>query len=307
VLDELIAEECAAWDKGVDWDFEPSALLVKEFLRQQAVEGFVCLEQGSAVGWVWHSMTPSVGGMRAVIGGLYAKRGPQAQAAETLLLTRALNELRCDYGVRRVEAQFLHLSQALEEGFVAPTFPDAQSLKVFDRLFLSRPLHDLPGQLPLPIGRLEPWPAGNPALIEGLLRKAYEGHIDSQINQQYTMPGGAAQFLRILRKTPACGLFLEPASWLMRDVASGEPAGFVAASTVKGNVGHVTQLCVLPQHQGRGFGGALLRQSLVAMESMGLTRATLTVTAANAAALQLYRATGFQRIRRYPACVWTFA
>ncbi|MFM7313203.1 MAG: GNAT family N-acetyltransferase [Cyanobium sp.] len=65
---------------------------------------------------------------------------------------------------------------------------------------------------------------------------------------------------------------------------------------------HITLVAVAPDHRRRGFGLAVLRGLLAAGRRLGAERATLEVSAANAAAQALYARCGFRTAgvrRRY--------
>ena len=64
------------------------------------------------------------------------------------------------------------------------------------------------------------------------------------------------------------------------------------------------QVCVAPGARGAGLGYELVRQSLMALALHGCRLASLTVTASNAAAIQLYRRMGFVNRRDFAAYVW---
>ena len=80
--------------------------------------------------------------------------------------------------------------------------------------------------------------------------------------------------------------------------------GVSLASLVAPEVGHITQICVAPSHQGRGIGRELLRRSLTVLAGHGCRSASLTVTSANESALRLYERTGFRTRRDFAAYVW---
>jgi ribosomal protein S18 acetylase RimI-like enzyme len=69
-------------------------------------------------------------------------------------------------------------------------------------------------------------------------------------------------------------------------------------------VGHITQICVSPAARGTGLGYELMRRSLVALAAHGCRSVSLTVTAANSAAIQLYERMGFRTKRDFAAYVW---
>jgi GNAT superfamily N-acetyltransferase len=70
----------------------------------------------------------------------------------------------------------------------------------------------------------------------------------------------------------------------------GEPAGFVAMIG-----GHVDQLFVRPEMQGRGIGSALFDMAL----ARGIRPATLNVFEDNLPARRLYERRGFAEVRRW--------
>ena len=71
------------------------------------------------------------------------------------------------------------------------------------------------------------------------------------------------------------------------------------SSLVANDVGHITQICVAPAYRGGRLGYELLRQSLVALHKSGRGWATLTVTAANRQAVDLYERMGFETTRKF--------
>ena len=123
-----------------------------------------------------------------------------------------------------------------------------------------------------------------------LISAAYQGHVDSRINDQYRSAVGARRFLHNIVQYPGCGTFFRPASFAAFEPARGLLAGISLASLVSQECGHITQICVSPDVKGTGVGYALLRQSLLALRDMGCRSATLTVTAANEEAVALVRA-----------------
>jgi ribosomal protein S18 acetylase RimI-like enzyme len=136
-----------------------------------------------------------------------------------------------------------------------------------------------------------------------LIATAYEGHVDSTINDQYRSVHGAKRFLMNIVQYPGCGVFFAPASWVAVD-AEGELAGISLASLVAPEVGHITQICVAPTDRKTGVGYELMRRSLRSLAEHGCEKASLTVTSANQEAIQLYQRIGFRTIRKFAAYVW---
>jgi ribosomal protein S18 acetylase RimI-like enzyme len=95
-----------------------------------------------------------------------------------------------------------------------------------------------------------------------LIAAAYQGHVDSLINDQYRSVAGARRFLFNIVQYPGCGTFFKPASVAAFDRLTGRICGICLASLVMPYCGHITQICVAPWVRGAGVGYELLRQSL---------------------------------------------
>ena len=70
------------------------------------------------------------------------------------------------------------------------------------------------------------------------------------------------------------------------------------------DVGHVTQVCVLPEYRGQNVGKALMEATAANLAGRGFRSLSLTVTEANAGAVELYRRLGFTTNRLFDAFVW---
>ena len=80
--------------------------------------------------------------------------------------------------------------------------------------------------------------------------------------------------------------------------------GLLLCSRVSAGVGHVTQLCVLPEFQRQGVGEKLLELCAASLQATGCTSVTLTVTEQNASAVSLYRQLGYHVQHRFDAMLW---
>jgi ribosomal protein S18 acetylase RimI-like enzyme len=76
------------------------------------------------------------------------------------------------------------------------------------------------------------------------------------------------------------------------------------ASVVGRDAGHITQICVSPEVRGTGVGYDLLRRSMMTLREHGCRKVSLTVTASNRDAVDLYERMGFRTIRKFSAYVW---
>lgn len=95
--------------------------------------------------------------------------------------------------------------------------------------------------------------------------------------------------------------FLPGATWLIAyDWRIGQPPEY--CGTIQGirdrhGFGAVQNLGIVPEHRGRGLGGALLLAALHGFQAAGLPRAFLEVTAQNVGAIRLYQRLGFNKVR----------
>jgi ribosomal protein S18 acetylase RimI-like enzyme len=202
-------------------------------------------------------------------------------------------------GVRRIETQLMMLSSPLQR-----PVPHQNWFRPYPRYFLEADLaaiESLPVRQPENIA-ISAWTENRQDETARLIASAYQGHIDSQINDQYRSPGGARRFLTNIVQYPGCGTFFGPASFAATD--RGQLRGVSLASLVAGDIGHITQVCVAPSYKGIGLGYELMRRSLAALAAHGCRSVSLTVTASNAAAVRLYDRMGFVRRRDFAAYVW---
>ena len=127
--------------------------------------------------------------------------------------------------------------------------------------------------------RLEPWSDRAFEQAAQLIQLAYADHVDGRINDQYRSEAGSLKFLRNIVLLPGCGQFLPEASFLVRPATSDRPVGMILTSTVAEGVGHTTQVCVMPGHQGHGIGRQLMEHSIEALRRRHYESLSLTVTA----------------------------
>jgi ribosomal protein S18 acetylase RimI-like enzyme len=137
-----------------------------------------------------------------------------------------------------------------------------------------------------------------------LIYLSYANHIDGDINDQYRSKAGALRFLKNIILLPGCGQFVPGASFVLHMPGSDDLLGAVLTSEVSPGVGHTTQLCVLPGHQGHGLGRALMITAIDALLGLKFHELTLTVTSVNHGAVQLYEKLGFRTLKSFTAGVW---
>jgi ribosomal protein S18 acetylase RimI-like enzyme len=296
-LEPLLAEEIAAWRHELEWDFEKSADLVRRFVDLRALNGSALMEDGAPTGYLYYVLEDGKG----LIGDLYVRKQYRTPEREARLLEAALDAIMAFPPVSRIESQLMMLALTPERGL-----PHAECLSTFKRNFMQVELRRASlgeGKVRRPM-YLERWSDHYQDGAAQLIAEAYSGHIDSRINDQYRTPSGARRFLYNIVQYPGCGCFHRPASYAAFEAESGRLCGVSLASLVAPESGHITQICVSPAVRGTGIGHAMLRQSLVSLRAAGCRTASLTVTASNEDAVELYERVGFRTIRRFLAYVW---
>ncbi|HME08309.1 MAG TPA: GNAT family N-acetyltransferase [Bryobacteraceae bacterium] len=297
-MQALLDEETATWERMLDWDFRPSASLVRRFVDMQALTGHVLAVQGRVVGYSYFVCEERKG----LIGDLYVMEAFANVENETLLLGAILDDLVKTPSVRRVESQLMML-----RNWPRMRIPYAPHARLFKRQYMELDLGHTAG---LPSGRrstpvaIDNWTERRQDEAATLIADAYRGHIDSEINDQYRSPAGARRFLLNIVQYPGCGSFFQPASFVALDPSTHRLCGLSLSSLVHADIGHITQICVSNAVKGHGVGYELMRHSLESLEKHACRKASLTVTSDNLEAIRLYEQLGFRRVRNFAALVW---
>jgi ribosomal protein S18 acetylase RimI-like enzyme len=308
-LRPVLEREIELWNERLHWDYRASADLLLQYLDSRVLPGYVAIEDGRVSGYVFCIYEQN----KAVIGDAFAIPGrdgtPSPRDVEIRLLDHLVELLTHSPGVDRIESQLLlhpsgtHASVFLRNGF-----------EMFSRLFMERALTAEPSPMEaggqaarrgLPTGlELRAWrdedftPAGR------LIAAAYEGHLDSRINDQYRSVAGSLRFLHNVVRFPGCGVFDGASSRVFVKTGTRELAGMLLCSRVRSDVAHITQICVAPEFRGVGLGTMLLDASAAELRRRRYSRLTLTVTEGNAEAVSLYFTQRFDTKHTFDAMVW---
>jgi ribosomal protein S18 acetylase RimI-like enzyme len=148
------------------------------------------------------------------------------------------------------------------------------------------------------------WSEADFSAAASTITAAYHDHVDSEINDQYRTVSGSLRFLNNIVRFPGCGVFDSDASLVALHRPSNTMAGLILCSRVRDDVGHVTQVCVLPEQRGRGIGEALIEAAAGELRRRKFDSISLTVTEANTRAVELYKRLGFTVRRVFDAFVW---
>jgi ribosomal protein S18 acetylase RimI-like enzyme len=300
-LDPLLDEETQSWHNTLDWDFRGSAGLVRRFLEMQALNGYALLVNGYPAGYCYFVAEERKG----LIGDLYVMKDYLSAENEQRLLNAVVQGLMKTPLIRRIESQLMMLRNGPRIAL-----PESKYLRIFVRNFMeveTSGVDLLPEKRPSQQIWFDSWSERRQDEAASLIASAYQGHIDSEINDQYRSPDGARRFLMNIVQFPGCGSFFQPASFVAMEPGSGRLAGICLASLVQADVGHVTQVCVSKAARGTGAGYELIRKSLVALARHGCRKVTLTVTGTNDEAIKLYERMGFHKTRNFSAYVWDTA
>ena len=308
-LAPLLREEAIRWQARHRWEYTRSVDLLLEYLDSRVLPGFVAVDASGRIPQVLGYTFCVYEGEKAVIGDVYAfgEAASHPSPVSALLLSHLLEMLQATPGVQRIESQLL----MFDVGHLSPIF-EQFGFRSFPRLFMLAEL-DAPALLAGPRAETESalaavkitrWQPEQYHEAAALIHRCYEGHGDALINDQYQTIAGAQRFLHNIIRFPGCGVFDPEGSLLLRDTRTGTLHGMLLCSRVRGDVGHITQLCVNPALRGLGLGHLLLHHAAHDLRRRGFRSVSLTVTEANAGALRLYETLGFTRQHRFEAMTW---
>lgn len=297
-MERLLDEETKTWQATLDWDFRPSADLVRRFVRMKALSGYAICLADEAVGYSYFVAEES----KALIGDLYVIERYRCPVLEDQLWRAVLDATFSSYAVRRVEAQLMLLPSSLQR-----PAPHAAHVTRNRRDFMAIDADRIQNLAAAPARsdlRIVPWKQQSQEEAASVVARCYQGHIDSDINDQYRSVAGARRFLLNIVQYPGCGAFFQEGSFVALLPGTPRICGISLASLVAADVGHITQICITPEARGQGIGYALLWHSLTGLHRNGCRRVSLTVTHANQPAVRLYERIGFRAIHSFGAFVW---
>jgi len=294
-LRPLLDEEVEHWGRELLWDFSEVSAAVANGLDRGSLAGQLMDAEGRPVAYCYYM----VDGGRAVVGSLFASEAVRGRGLEESLLEAVLAEAQVQPGTERVECQTLFSTTSAADG-------------CFRRAgFASRPRHYLVrelGQLrdaparPASSWRLRPVRREDLGLVARLIHGSHVGSLDAALNMTYATPGHCRTFVETLVLRSGCGRFDPEASFIAE--RDREAVGILLASRLSRTNGHICQLSVAPQAQGRGLGSVLASACLQALARQGLETASLSVTVGNRRACSLYERLGFRLHREFAAHAW---
>ncbi len=307
-LRPVLEAETLVWEQRLDWDYRTSINLLFQYLDARVLPGFVALENGRVLGYTFCVYEDR----KAVIGDVFAlddsEAGHTQTEIEATLLRHLIALLQHSPGVERIESQLLlHTHEVHAELFRAFGFG------VYGRVFMDMDLRTKAiadtsarvGALASHGYELRTWQESDFQPAGSLIAHAYEGHLDSTINDQYRSVSGSLRFLHNIIRFPGCGTFDPQVSQVLVSRNTGALAGLLLCSRVHGDVEHVTQLCTAVRARGSGLGTLLLEVAAQSLVDRGFRKLSLTVTSGNDRAAALYHRVGFRDRHTFDAVVWT--
>ncbi len=299
-LRPLLDDEAQLWGRVLSWDYSGSAEMILRYVDAKILPGYAAVERGRVFGYSFFVYE----GSKGVIGDLYVTNGarlPDARDVELRLLTHVIETLQQSPGIHRVEAQLLaHEAKAVARPFLETGF------QRHPRLFMVLELEKAAAEKSAihPDVEIRPWTDADYQPSAAVITAAYRGHVDAQINDQYHTLSGSLRFLNNIVRFPGCGVFDTESSFVAVDRRAKTLIGLILCSRVRSDVGHVTQVCVLPEYRSRRIGESLMGATTLNLKKRNFSLLSLTVTEANARAVTLYRRLNFDTKRVFDAFVW---
>jgi ribosomal protein S18 acetylase RimI-like enzyme len=295
-LRSLLDEEAAQWDAELGWDFGEVRAAVAGGVERGTLPGRVMTDGVRAAAYCYYMVDAS----RTIVGSIFASREHRGQGFEDELVDAVIGDARAERGSGRVECQTLFCTAAsVDARFERAGFTGRA--RHYMRRDLGEPLP--PGEASLPAGVcLRPIRRDELQAAAEIVYRSHAGSPDAALNLTYSTPATCRAFVDTLVVRSGCGRFDPDASRL----AEGPwgPIGVLIASRLGRTNGHVCQVSVAPEGQGRGLGAALVSEALRTFRRQGLVSATLSVTVGNDRAHRLYERLGFRVQKVFAAHAW---
>ena len=299
-LRSLLEDETSVWSRLLSWDYSGSAEMILRYVDAKILPGYAAVDRGRVFGYSFFVYE----GSKGVIGDLYVTNGnrlPDARQVEIRLLTHVIETLQQSPGIHRVEAQLLaHDANVVSRPFLETGFQ--RHPRLFMVLTLGKSASSQRGIHPEV--DIRPWSEADYQPSAAVITASYRGHVDALINDQYHTLSGSLRFLNNIVRFPGCGVFDAESSFVAVERKTKGMVGLILCSRVRHDVGHVTQVCVLPEYRGKRIGESLLEAAQANLRKRSFAALSLTVTEANHKAVALYRRLNFDCKRIFDAFVW---
>lgn len=321
----LLQAESQVWGQNLRWDYSASARLISNCLEERRLSGYALVRNRQIEGYSFFFYE----GEKGLIGDLFVAPNSHGTEQALVLVEHVIETLLATPGLRRVEAQLPHFGfEDLDFCFRSHGFEGylrrfmAVSLAGRASTSSGRKVAGNPGQsgrgasLPRhnPSGPLRvtppedfligPWERKHDHQAAELLYTTYRHHIDAFINDQYSSEDGATRLIENIARHNGCGAFLTQHSFVAIHKPTRQLAGVLALTEVRPATGHIPQIAVAKEFQGRGLGAAMLELAFDSLAADEYGEVSLTVTDLNTGAVRLYERLGFETFRTFGAFVW---
>lgn len=282
VFTPLYQVEIDNWAATLDWDSSSDWLEVERGRVLRTVSGLVVSdERGTNVGWTYflvHGRTLQIGSFVS-----------RSEACTELMFDRIFGDpqMACVETVT-----FFALTSA--PGLVPAT--RKRGLTVSRYWYLSRAA-DV-GVRTVPPRDARPWRLEDVEATAELLHRAYGPSDGSRPFAPHATPDEWRTYVAQIAGGRGCGDLLLGASWCV-PAGIGRLGAVALVSRVAPSTGHLVQLAVDPQLQGRGIGSGLLAAGCESAARAGCRRMTLLVAGQNREARDLYEGAGFRSVASF--------
>ena len=243
-LRPLLEDEIAMWGRQLSWDYSTSAEMILRYMDAKILPGYAAIERGSIFGYSFFVYEQSKG----VIGDLFVRDCERRDSEPSRSRrTPAHPRHRDPAAVARhpsrggavAGAPHRRSLASLSATGLQPPSPRVHEFR--NRRSIRKPRRRLPPQF-----EIRPWSEQEYQPAAAVITAAYRGHVDSEINDQYRTLAGSLRFLNNIVRFPGCGTFDPRASFVVFERRTRTLIGLILCSLVRPDVGHITQVCVLP-------------------------------------------------------------
>lgn len=308
-LESLFDEQCEEWLALLDWDYTYPSRLIRKVARERDLTGFAAVAGGAIVGFAFYVVEEG----RCSIGDMYVSKPWRGRGVDRRLLEAILDELALVPRLRRIESQCVAIGNEAANDLL-----EASGFERFERHYMlidlaqvraaARVENTLDGTYStgrvaegrdLSAVSIKNWEEPDFEAAARIIYESYRGEYDSRINSQYASLEGCAELLSVLIEHVWCGEFLPQVSRVAVS-SRGKRVGVLIASRIADGIGHISQISILPDYQGRGIGRRMIDEALLRFNGCGFKRVSLAVTATNANAFHLYQSCGFRTKHSFP-------
>jgi ribosomal protein S18 acetylase RimI-like enzyme len=294
-IKSLLDEERMEWARDLHWDYAEPQRIIAGMIDLSALHGYVAFSGDTPAGYCFHLSQGSQG----LIGNCFVADVFSRQGLEEALFLSCFDSLKRDKMITRVEAQLVDsrkwsINELLRQ----------RGFQVYERCFLQRSCRPecmvrSPGGI-----SLRAWEQEDIMEAAVLTAQTYQHVVDRHISGHYRSEHACLEFLKGVVSRPGCGTFLPNASFSLWSESGHGLVGYILTSAISPGCGHVPQIVVAPNHQGKALGAYLLCQAIKVLCQLGYSTVSLSVTSQNNSAMRLYDRFGFKALFKFDADVW---